>query len=353
MTGTTAALWSRLAAAGIVAGNLPREPEATAPWYVRLMLGLAGCIAAGFLIGFVGIGLSFLTESTAGSIAAGLAMIGAAYGLFLAARSDFSSMFGFAVSCAGQALLAIGVFKLFGNDRSAAPWAMLGAIQALLALAMPNAVQRFASAAMAPILLAIALGMHGAVGLAAGLLAACVAVLWLNELKAARYHEALAPIGYGLTLSLAYIEAELTDASLAGFLPSPGGRWAPPWAGEALALAALLLTAVCLARRAGLGLREPRMLLTATAVAVLGGASFTAPGIAAGLMIVLLGFGNGNRLLTGAGIAALLFYVSKYYYVLDATLLVKAGVLAATGVALLAVRWLILHVVLTGGRADA
>ena len=353
MTGTAAALWSRLAAAGIVAGNPPREPEASAPWYVRLMLGLAGCIAAGFLIGFVGIGLSFLTQSTAGSIAAGLAMIGAAYGLFVAARGDFSSMLGFAVSCAGQALLAIGVLKLFSNYLSAAPWAMLGAIQAFLALAMPNAIHRFASAFMAPMLLAIALGMHGAVGLAAGLAAGGVAALWLNELKAARYHEALAPIGYGLTLSLAYIEAALTDASLSGFLPHPAGRWAPPWAGEALALAALLLTVVCLARRAGLGLREPRMLATAAAVAALGAASFKAPGIATGLMIVLLGFANGNRLLTGAGIAALLFYVSKYYYVLDATLLAKAGVLAATGIALLAARWLILHVVLPRDRADA
>jgi len=70
-------------------------------------------------------------------------------------------------------------------------------------------------------------------------------------------------------------------------------------------------------------------------------------------MIVLLGFANGNRVLVGLGIASLLFYVSGYYYLLDATLLVKSGVLAATGAVLIAARWLVLNVVMPKERADA
>jgi len=69
--------------------------------------------------------------------------------------------------------------------------------------------------------------------------------------------------------------------------------------------------------------------------------------------IVLLGFANGNRVLVGLGIASLLFYVSGYYYLLDATLLVKSGVLAATGAVLIAARWLVLNVVMPKERADA
>ena len=57
--------------------------------------------------------------------------------------------------------------------------------------------------------------------------------------------------------------------------------------------------------------------------------------------ILLLGYANGTRLLTALGIIALLWYSSSYYYVLDATLLVKAGWLAATGAAVLAGRWLL------------
>jgi uncharacterized membrane protein len=338
VTPAAAALWSRLVAAGVAAGDAPPVKEEHAPWYVRLMLGIAGCIAAGFLIGFVSVGLHFVMESTAGSIAAGLAMIGSAYALFLAARSDFSSMFGFAVSVAGQALLAVGIFKLFEGERSAAPWAVMAAIETLLAVAMPNYIHRLVSAFAAPVFLASALEVHGANGVTAGLAAAGVAALWLNELRAVRYHAMLAPIGYGLTLALIYIEAELRDALLAD---------------DALVVGVLLAVVVSLARRAGWPLRKPRMLLTLAAVAAIGAASFRAPGVAAGLMIVLLGFANGNRVLTGAGIAALLFYISKYYYLLEVTLLVKSGVLAMTGAALLAARWLMLNHVLPKGAKDA
>ena len=69
-------------------------------------------------------------------------------------------------------------------------------------------------------------------------------------------------------------------------------------------------------------------------------------------MIVVLGFANGNRVLTGLGITALLFYVSAYYYLLEETLLFKSGVLLATGIVLLATRWLVLNVVIKE-RADA
>ena len=68
-------------------------------------------------------------------------------------------------------------------------------------------------------------------------------------------------------------------------------------------------------------------------------------------MIVVLGFANGNRVLTGLGIAALLFYVFAYYYLLQETLLFKSGVLLATGFVLLVARW-IMHVV-SKERADA
>ena len=63
---------------------------------------------------------------------------------------------------------------------------------------------------------------------------------------------------------------------------------------------------------------------------------------------------RGLRVLTGLGIAALLFYVSGYYYQLDVTLLVKSGVLAATGAVLLAARWLMLNFIMPqedAGRA--
>ena len=135
-----------------------------------------------------------------------------------------------------------------------------------------------------------------------------------------------------------------------------GGQNVPgafPWLGELLVVAALLLSVWVLLMQAGWRLRGLRTLLALIAAAAIGAASFKAPGIAGGLMIALLGFANGNRLLAGLGIAALLFYVSSYYYLLDATLLVKSGVLFATGLVLLAVRWLMLNVIMPREAPDA
>jgi uncharacterized membrane protein len=63
-------------------------------------------------------------------------------------------------------------------------------------------------------------------------------------------------------------------------------------------------------------------------------------------MIVLLGYAAANRVLAGIGLAALVFYLSAYYYTLEETLLYKSAVLAATGLVLLASRWLMLRFVL-------
>lgn len=343
---TPGELWSRLAAAGFASGDMPAQAS-QGPWYVRLMLGIAGCIAAGFLIAFVAVGLAFIVESKTASIAAGLLMIAAAFMLFLAARSDFSSMFGFAVSLAGQALFAYGLFRLLDAPDRATPWAAMAAAEAILALAMPNYIHRLVSAYLAAFCMAMGLALSGGGGLAVGLIAVAVAYAWLNELRLAKLHTAATAIGYGLSLAFIHVESwSFSKDSMIRSLGADPSPWAQAWMGQALVLAALLVVIGMLIRRAGWSLREAKAVLALAAAAAVGAASFKAPGLAGGLMIVVLGFSNGNRVLTGLGIAALLYCVSSYYYLLDVTLLAKAGVLAASGVVLLAARWLLLNVIL-------
>ena len=50
------------------------------------------------------------------------------------------------------------------------------------------------------------------------------------------------------------------------------------------------------------------------AAGILSLATLKAPGLAPASLILLLGFGNGNRVLSGLGVAALLGYLSFYYY---------------------------------------
>lgn len=352
---TPAELWSKLAAAGLAAGDMPAVEEARTPWYVRVMLGASGVIAAVFLLAFVGAGLSFVLESAVASVAAGLLLIAGAYGLFtMGPRNDFVVMFGLAVSLAGQALLAFGVFTLFeGRYREPLPFAVLAIVEAALALVIPNFINRVATAYAATLAFTYACVVAGAWYLPAGVVGAAVAAVWLSEVRLAKMHSIVAPVGYGLTLAFMQLESAGLFGHWIGV--ASGSRemvGVSPWIGETLVASALVAAVWVLIRRAGWKPASPRTLLALGVALALGATSFKAPGIAGGLMIVVLGFANGNRVLAGLGIAALLFYVSAYYYLLEETLLFKSGVLLATGIVLLAARWLVLNVVIKE-RADA
>jgi hypothetical protein len=342
-------LWARLDAAGLTTGEMPETEDAHTPWFVRTMLGIAGLIAAAFLLGFVAAAFAFVVRSETASVAVGLMIIVAAYAVFRVARSnDFTIMFALAMSFAGQVLLIFGLFGWFGHASTAEPpWLVIAFVEACLAVVMPNFIHRAASAYGAGVAFAFACSSWGEEAIVAGTIAAAVAGIWLNEAQLGRFHRIAGPVGYGLTLSLVQFEAgPLLGSSTAMLF---GSRFAPvaaPWIGEALLLAALLISVWVLLTRAGWSMREPRVYLALAAAAAIGATSFKAPGIACGLMIALLGFSNGNRILTGVGIAALLFYVSTYYFRLNETLLFKSGVLLATGALLLVVRWLLLNVIL-------
>jgi hypothetical protein len=352
-TAEARALWTRLSAAGLTVGHMPEAIDAHTPWYVRVMLSIAGFIAAVFLMAFVAFAFRFVLESREASAAVGLMLITAAYALFRAAtRSDFVAMFALAVSFAGQGLFFMGFTALFAGVDKTAPWIVIAGLEAALTLLMPNFIHRVVCAFAAGFALAYALSWAGAALLAPGVIGAIVAWIWLNEARYARRASVAIPAGYGLTLAFVYIQA----APPGGMIGLYGLRipiWLPVWFGEAMVGAALVSTVAALVRRTNWRFADRKALLAVIAAAAVAAASLNAPGIAGGLMIALLGFANGNRVLTGIGIAALLFYVSRYYYLLDITLLEKSAALAATGAVLLGARWIVLNLVMADYVRDA
>jgi uncharacterized membrane protein len=103
---------------------------------------------------------------------------------------------------------------------------------------------------------------------------------------------------------------------------------------------ALVLAGVAwrLCRRPNLHLTGEPVAAALLAAVLLAAVGRRAPGIASAVMVIVLGFGNGNRVLTGLGVVTLLAAVFAFYYNLHATLLVKSGMLAITGAVLLALR---------------
>ena len=357
MSAAREALWKRLREAALVQGDVPPRSEQASPWYVRVMLGIAGWIGAFFLLSFVGVALAFVTRSATAQLAVGALACAAATMLFrAAARSDFFAQFALAVSLAGQVLMAIGVGELLHPwERSWQPVAALIAIQqAVLFLLVPNFIHRVWTAWSASYAALMALG-EAFIHFAPALAAAAFIGVWLREFQHPRQASLLRAAGYGLaitTLLCAVLSASLTQALIwgAGFDAS-GARQAWWWVNGVAAGAVLWVGVIALLRREGLPLGSGPARSALAGALVIAAASLKAPGLAPATAILVVGYANGNRVLAGLGVLALLAYLSHYYYALQATLLEKSMLLAAAGAAVLVARFALHHWWPEAGRA--
>ncbi len=346
LTPSVEKLWARLAAAGLVIGEKPpRRTEQQSPWFVRVMLGFAGWIGALFLLGFVGMSLQFVFRSSTASLFVGAGLCTGAAFLFRAAQGkDFAVQFGLAMSFAGQALFIYGLMDIFrlGNG---VRYLSVMVFESFLAAVIMNAIHRVVCAFAAAVSLCFALSSLGVPYIAPAILTAGLAVVWLNELTWADRGQLVRAVGYGLVLAAMYMNGALLMhtyiwlGGMANISPAVGRFF--HWAGIILNSAVFLFVVLRLFNREGIGLDDRLVQVALVAAVVIAGASFKAPGIIVGLVIVLLGFANGNSVLTGLGIFALIAYLSHYYYQLQATLLIKSASLAATGMVLLVTRFVI------------
>lgn len=338
-------IWGQLQSAGIVAGETPSSTELQSPWYVRVMLGFSGWIAAVFLLGFVAVGFEFIVDNDEFAILSGAVMLIIAYSIFRHAKNDFYEQFGLALSFAGQALILFGLFELLGW-REHHIWWLVAALQASVAIIMPNFIQRLVAGYFTAHTLAFALTLHGAPFITAAIITLTIVFIWANEFRWGKWGEAIRPIGYGLTLALIQLKGHtLFGISFHELMDyrDTFQIYVPQWLGQGVSGLLLIGVVAYLLRRVGESWTSNRMVVALITTAIIAAISLQAPGIASGFIILLLGFSSSNKILVGLGITALLFYISSYYYTLETTLLIKSEILAATGAALLLTRWIILR----------
>lgn len=339
--------WARLAAAGLVEGEEPPARVPGSPWFVRVMLGFAGWIGALFLLGFGGALFSSLFDKALLALLIGSILCAAAIFLFrLRGDNDFVGQFAFALSLAGQALLLVGIGNLF--DTWTAGIALAAAVvEAALFFLAPSFLHRVWTAGAAALAVVFALASWHVSFLAPGLLTAAFAWVWLRELEEPRRGELWRAGGYGLTLA-AVVTLFLLDLFSEAVLPvgaRPEGTLLlvlGPYLGAAVSGAALIYAVVRLLDRERVPLSSGPARTALAGAALLALATLAAPGLAPAIAILVLGYANGNRVLTGLGILVLLGYLSYYYYSLETTLLLKSALLMGVGSALLVVR-LALH----------
>jgi hypothetical protein len=331
-------LWARLRAAGVVEGDVPALADGRSPWYVRVMLGVAGWIGALFLLGFVGVGFAFVMQSAVTAFVLGAAVCaGAAFLYRVAPHSDFMNQFGLAVSLAGQALMGFAVLRWFEHSFSAAAFA-LALQQAVLFALVPNFIHRVWTSWTAAYAAVYALGNLGLHAFAPAAVTFGFLWPWLAEFDHPRRGELLRAGGYGL--ALAAVQTAVMHGGLLGFLWHTGAAGpALVWAGNLASGLVLVWAVLRLLKREGVGLGEPHGRIALAGAGLVALISLKAPGVGPAAAILVLGYANGNRVLAGLGVLALLGYLSHFYYALHATLLEKSGLLGAAGLALLAARW--------------
>ena len=337
-------LWLRLQSGGLVEGEIPPAEIAESPWYVRVMLGVAGWIGSLFLLGFVGAGFAFVMENAIAALVVGGLVSGGAYAIFKARQySDFFTQFGLAVGLAGQMMLIYGLFEMFNHNESLV-YGLIFVIEALLTLLMPNFIYRVLSSLAAALALTFALHSAGVYGLASGFLAAGFALVWLQDVRWVRFSEICQPAGYGLAFSLLYYKAGIFWGRWIWWSRSAGTNWLSqnaPWLGKALILIVFVVVVIVLLKRMQIIIASRSGIAALAAAGLAIAAAFTAPGLGQAVLILIIGFSVCNRVLLGIGLLASGAFLSNYYYLLQSTLLHKSLLLISIGAVLLISRVLV------------
>ncbi|MDX8395649.1 MAG: DUF4401 domain-containing protein [Mariprofundaceae bacterium] len=338
-------IWDMLVAANLVQGSKPDTWKLETPWYVKTLLAFSGWLAALFLLGFLGVGFAFVLENSMAGIITGGLMIAGAFAVLRKSKDQFHDHLALALSITGQSLIIIAFFTLnkFNNPL---PWILTAMLQVLLAGIMPNFIHRLFSAFFGALAFAIALGEMGIPYVFQGVVMFLAAWVWLNEFKHPQHMKIIQPIGYGLVLCLVYIKGAFLFGSGLHVWRSthPYEVWTQPWMGEVLISMVTLYVVWQLLQRYRHSVSETFSRLVLFGTLIVCAASMEANGITVGIMILLLGFAASNRMLLGLGVTSLLFYVSSYYYLLEATLLSKSMTLFALGLIMLLSRWLMLRI---------
>jgi hypothetical protein len=281
----------------------------TRPWYIGLLLGVAGWFAGVFVLIFV---MMLFSPKDAGSaLVIGCVLLAAAWGLYRVDREGaFVAQLALALSIAGQFAVLFGMHELlFKSSRGLAGIAFVALLlQVILAALMPNRLHQ----AMSTLFACAAWATFVRFG------------LWDDLEILGRHRERQGPpLGFAL-LGWALVWVPV-GALLAWLIRSE--RWPPVASGLIFGLAfATVLT-------------HPFEVFTSWAEPAARDnwlALWPLLSALASLAALAAAFALGRRGLLGLCVVAVLLHVSHFYYAMGTTLLVKSVIMLGLGAALLA-----------------
>lgn len=302
------------------------------PWYVRTLIGVSAWIAAILFLVFV---FSIdLLDSEESLLLLGMILLVLTIVIRWKVDQVFVNQLMLAFNLAGQAMFLIG---LSDNEELTAT-AILG-VEIVLIVVYRDAVLRFLAtlfAYAAVVSLGYMYDIPNALHALIILTACAVGVLWYHEAQfLTRKSTAIyKSVRYGITLALLLL---LIPSMLAKI---PVTDW---WASTCGLLFVLLLVEHRLLNRYAISLSSATGIVVMICTVLFAGPLLTTPGIIAAVLVLVLGFQRGQRVLMGLALVFLVVFLIAFYYHLDVTLLMKSGILAISGIVPLGMRWALLR----------
>ncbi len=300
------------------------------PWYVQLMLAIGSWVTALLLIAFCGFFINLVLGLDGDSFApvmavAGMIFFAVAFAMLRRREAGvFSAHFATALAAAGQGMVAVGIGIHFE-----APWAAALAsapFAVLIASTIDNRMLQGLSSTWVVVLVFVALFEKdfpfilevAALGVAAGVF------LHLYPPRRDLAPTAGVLLLVGPLLSIMFdFQGELDISAVA----------ASGWIAQLIFVALIVFLLHALWRHAGD--RSGQVELAVFAAAAVAVAIILPPGAGAALVILVLAFSLGARVLALMGVLLEIYFLWKFYYDLNMTLLHKSFMLAGVGIVLL------------------
>lgn len=306
-----ATLIAALQTNGLLRHDAPRfEPDANErPWFISLVLGLAGWLAGIFAMIFIAI--LFEPQTAGGYALTGIVLLAAAYALYAIDReSAFFDQLALALSIAGQLAITGAAWEMSDSETFTA--ACVAIMQAALLVLMPNRLARAIAAFFACIAWALT-----------------IRFAWWGEWTGHRNEIASLPalVGWFVIWLPLIALAHLAIATEARWMSQSLRRIVRP-----------ALTGVLVSLALGTWVSEPFdtfSMWTPAGTHTDWRALWPLLATASALFATACAFRLRNRALLGVGIAGALVHVVQFYLVLGTSLLLKSCIMLLVGGALL------------------
>jgi hypothetical protein len=313
---------------------MDQEPETPNPWFVTALIAVSAWLAVIPFIGFLFI-LGIVDSLGSIMVVGFLLIVGTVFWHRLNSTGLFIEQLLLALNFTGQALFLVGI----GLDKDVITAALTAwFLEIVLISVYQDHILRFIAvliATMAALVLLERFDIPEGIHVLIVLLAIGATWYWIAEprhLTDQMMKSLYQPLGYGFIVALQLV-------LLLSILPT--SRWVPPvsWAYSSFGLAMLLLILeYYLMRINQVMISSPSNSIILGCTSLIALLLYQSPGIIASVIVLLLGFQRGNRVLIGLALVFLTVFLTAFYYYLNITLLSKSVALITTGITLLILR---------------